>query len=123
MTGTSHQDSLSGAKISGSVSTWITVVAVAGLGHLDRVGELGGGDHPDDVGAEAGGVGGQVDGQLVAVEAAGRRRGSGSDVPNRCEPSASDSAPMEAKPWFCTSTTMTLTPSCTAVTSSVAIIR
>ena len=44
-------------------------------------------------------------------------------MPNRCEPNDSDSEPIEAKPWFCTSTTMTLTPSCTAVTSSVAIIR
>jgi hypothetical protein len=34
-----------------------------------------------------------------------------------------DSAPMEAKPWFCTSTVMILMRSWTAVASSVAIIR
>jgi hypothetical protein len=44
-------------------------------------------------------------------------------VPNRAEPSDWDSAPIEAKPWFCTSTTTSLTPSCTAVTNSCAIIR
>ena len=45
------------------------------------------------------------------------------DVPNRCEPRDSDSEPMEAKPWFWTSTVMILMSSCTAVASSVAIIR
>ena len=34
MTGTSHQDSLSGAAISGSVSTWITVVRSLALATL-----------------------------------------------------------------------------------------
>ncbi len=44
-------------------------------------------------------------------------------MPNRCEPSDSDSAPIEAKPWFCTMTMLSLIPSDTAVTISCAIIR
>ena len=44
-------------------------------------------------------------------------------VPNRCDPSSSDSEPIEWNPWFCTRTTITLTRSWTAVTSSVGIIR
>ena len=32
-------------------------------------------------------------------------------------------APIDAKPWFCTSTTISFTPSCTAVTSSCASIK
>ena len=79
--------------------------------------------HLDDVRAEAAGVGREVDGQHVAVEAAGLASRYRYCVPNRCEPSDSDSDPIEWKPWFCTSTTMTLTRSWTAVTSSVGIIR
>ena len=39
------------------------------------------------------------------------------------EPTDSESAPIDAKPWFWTSTTVSFTPSCTAVTSSWASIR
>ena len=44
-------------------------------------------------------------------------------MPNRCEPSDSESEPIEAKPWFCTMTRFSLMPSDTAVTISLAIIR
>ena len=44
-------------------------------------------------------------------------------VPNRCDPSDSDSDPIEENPWFCTSTMISLMPSDTAVTISCAIIR
>ena len=44
-------------------------------------------------------------------------------MPNRCEPTDSDRLPIEANPWLSTQTTTSLIPSCTAVTSSVAIIR
>ena len=44
-------------------------------------------------------------------------------VPNRCEPTDSDSAPIEANPWFWTMTRLSLIPSDTAVTISLAIIR
>ena len=44
-------------------------------------------------------------------------------VPKRCDPTDSDSAPIDAKPWFWTSTILSLTPSWTAVTISWAIIR
>ena len=44
-------------------------------------------------------------------------------MPNRCDPRDSDRAPIEAKPWFWTTTMVSFTPSCTAVTISCAIIR
>ena len=70
LTGTSHQDSLSGAAISGSVSTWITVVRSLALATLTASVNSAAVAHPDHLGAEAGGVGGQVDRQLGAVEPA-----------------------------------------------------
>ena len=97
--------------------------AGAALASAMAVVELVAGVHLDDVGAEAARVGGEVDGQDVAVEPAARRCVGGRRVPNRCEPRPSESEPMEWKPWFCTSTTMTLTRSWTAVTSSVGIMR
>ena len=44
-------------------------------------------------------------------------------MPNRCEPSDSDSEPIEANPWFCTITMISLMFSETFVTISCAIIR
>ncbi|MBK8461054.1 MAG: hypothetical protein IPL43_13490 [Micropruina sp.] len=43
-------------------------------------------------------------------------------VPKRCDPRDSDSAPMEAKPWFCSSTMMTLMPSWAIVAISIGSI-
>ena len=69
-TGTSHQAGLSGAGTSGSVSTWTTVVRVGwpapARSAFSNSSMVAG---ADDVGAEARGVGGQVDRQHVAVEA------------------------------------------------------
>ena len=60
-TGTSHQAGLSGAGTSGSVSTWITVVDVGRLRLGQGLLELGEIGHRGDPGAQAGGVGRQVD--------------------------------------------------------------
>ena len=43
-------------------------------------------------------------------------------VPKRCEPRDSESAPIEANPWFCSSTMITLTPSETIVAISIGSI-
>jgi len=43
-------------------------------------------------------------------------------VPNRCEPRLSDSAPMEANPWFCSSTMITFRPSWAIVAISIGSI-
>ena len=63
-TGTSHQAGLSGAGTSGSVSTWTTVVRVGRAApRASAVSELVDACDADDVGAEARGVGGEVDRQ------------------------------------------------------------
>ena len=64
-------------------------------GCVERLGKLRDRAHPVHRHAEAGRVGGEVDGQDVAVEPAGRRVAVAVTVPNRCEPSDSDSEPME----------------------------
>ena len=69
-TGTSHQAGLSGAGTVGSVSTWITVVTSAAWASAYAFSSSVDARDPDDVGAEAGGVRGEVDRQHVAVEAA-----------------------------------------------------
>ena len=93
------------------------------LDPLDRLAELVDALAPDHLGAQALGVRGQVDRQLVAVE----QPGLGVAVavvgaePLRAE--GLRQRPIEANPWFCTITSTSLMPSDTAVTISWAIIR
>ena len=118
-TGTSHHASLAGAGTSGSVSMCTRTGPGSCLAWASAARSSATVCARCTAHAEALRVGGQVDRQHAAVQpAAGRRRGSGTACRTAARPTVSDSAPMEAKPWFCTSTTMILMPSCTAVTSS-----
>ena len=76
-----------------------------------------------DAGSEAGRVRGQIHRQELPVG----RPDSGSRyrylVPNPWTPTDRDSEPMDWNPWFSTRTTMSLMPSCNAVTSSELSMR
>ena len=77
----------------------------------------------ENVSAEAGGVGGIVDGEDVALQAVGPPGGSGTRCQSPPLPTLSDRLPMLAKPWLSRSTIVTLTPSWTMVAISLFIIR
>ena len=125
-TGTSHQASeLRRADERVGLRSWTTVQrSEARAVAQRRLQVLRPSSRDRHVGAEARRVGGEVDRQEVAVQRAGLRvAGAVVGAEALASRSDSESAPIEAKPWFWTSTTMSLMPSCTAVTISWAIIR
>src|SRR6266511_3833238 len=122
-TGTSHQACEEGAGTSGSVSMWITVVrddrfafsrAVASSSTVDARSTSA----PSDAALAARSVGSRPPSSAPVAGLRYRYQ-----VPNRGAPTVSDSAPIEPNPPLSTRTTISLTPSATAVTSSWLIIR
>lgn len=117
-TGTSHQPWPGGLGPYRSVSTWTTVVRVAAFAFSIAA---------RNSSTEAACSTSAPSEEALAARSTGSTSPSSSPespsrkrylVPNRCEPSDSDSEPMEANPWFWTRTTMTFSPSETMVAIS-----